>query len=79
MNFIHFDKLQEIWDAFGPYGLSTSNNPFELVFQFAGNRQIDGVLFNYIMEGFVVVPFEMLDNDDNTVWVYIVKPTEFLS
>lgn len=75
MKIIPFDKLQEIADVFGPFGIGSSNNPFEIVMEFSGSRMVNSPLFNQILEPeHIVISYQIIREDDSFGYVYLIKP-----
>jgi len=75
MNLISFDKLLEITEVFGPFGIGLSNNPYELVVEFSGSRMVNAPIFNLILEpDYIPVTYEILREDDTKGYIYLIKP-----
>jgi hypothetical protein len=75
MKIIPFDKLQEITEVFGPFGIGLSNNPFELVVEFSGSRMVNSPLFNHIMDpDHSVISYEIIKEDDSKGYLYFIIP-----
>jgi hypothetical protein len=75
MNLITLDKLQELVDVFGPFGIGLSNNPFELVIEFSNSRMVNSPLFNHILDPHhIVISYEILREDESIGYMYLIKP-----
>ena len=75
MNYIPFNKLQEIVDVFGPYGIGLSNNPYEIVLEFGNSNMVNSPLLNQILAPHhISISYQIIKKDDTMGWMYLIKP-----